>query len=642
MLSVLIKVLLTAVLFHWVGSVVLRVLCYRVDAPFYRLFLQQLAGATLAIVVTAFLYTGGVTVLAGFIAIGAGFYLQKRKLNLQTSGLLKELRDDWPGSTLMLYALTAMGLLVLIQFLRLYPGGGVISIPHPDYVFYAKATVWMTTHGLESYLFDFVYPEEVQPAPYHYMDLWLHALVNRIWGGVSLVNLMLITYSYSLWLAWLAMASLAETVVRNTLLVFLLAAGMMFFAPLSFSAPPLSFLEGNLHVFQKQNVIAYLKISVVFWYLTPAFISLLKGKNLHALLFFSALTLAYIAAAPAALAAMGVVVIVLWLEKRIPRLKLLLPALAGIAFGPLFYLVTTGDAAGGSDSWTDFLRNRDHWITAVNIAGKTTLQHVFLVQLHLALVVLVWLWPQRKRQVPVLLPLTMAVMLLAGLLAWGLLNRTLDAHQLFTNVANGIFPLAFLLLGLLNIQYGGLKRILTLLIFAVTFAWGVSRFFLSDHPLLRGQGTTTQEKLKELKTLLADREPVGVFFLPEAYYHNIYFSNHRLIAPGQELALVFPHLHPVSLSALDVIHSESHRDYHTLQKYLHQAPFYRFVKNRNKETTLEEAQLEFVRDMGVSFVVAPADYELPAPLQSLVERTVPLGKEGEVMYLLKTVEPTQK
>jgi hypothetical protein len=629
----IIIILILLISFQFLGGSILYITGYSISKPFYRIFIKQLAGVTASVTVTALIYTGGITVTAGFLLTAAGFYFQKRVFRFSIKGFLRQIHTDYKEWCPALFAFAALLLMIAIQHFHLYPASGMISIPHPDYVFYARVSVWMAEYGTESFMYDFFYPQTGTPAPYHYMELWLNTLVTRITGRVPLINLMTVTYSYSLFLTWLALASLSEAFTKSKTLIILMATAIMFYTPLKFMAAPLNFLDGNLHVFQKQNVFAYLKITVIFWFLTPALISLLKGSKIHALLFLAALSIAYISAAPAAVAAMTTITAIMFYCRENLR-HTIIPWLV-IAFISLFYLPAGSDTGHLSLYLNEFVLQPEHWITSVNIIGKTILQHLISAQLPLTAMLILWLWPARQQKHSPRMPIVvMAVMLATGLGAWSLLHRTLNAHQLFTNVANVIFPVVFLILTLMNLNAGMLKKKISLMIFIPTIAWGIYNYFTTDHPLLRGSGTTTPEKLKAIEDHFKNQEPLGVFFLQEALYHNIYYHNHRLLAPAHELDLLFARAQATPLYATPQHYTGDHRDFHTLQRYLQNAPFYRFMQQQPAHITHEEAMIQFIRLKQVNFIAAPLNYTLPAALQPLIKKIIEPGKEGEIIYVL--------
>lgn len=636
---ILLKNTVVLLIFFFIGSVFLGSFSYKINQPLYRIFIQQLTGLCVFVFFTALYFTGGKTILLGFVLIFFGFLVNKTgRIRL---GLLKKdlIQHQFPGLKILIVSISGLIVFTLISYFLFFPGKNLVSLPHMDYIYYAKISNYLISFGIETNQLEFFFPETVQVTPYHYIELWLNGGLSYLLGTNHLTNLFLVTIPYGLFLTWLGLLAFAESLGKSNPLTWLLAFFALFFIGIRVPA-----LE-NWHLFREvpnfiHNPWNFPKLLPIFWFFIPALISIVNKRTNHAFLFLSALIIAYVSTIPGIVAVMALWFFLQLLNSNYKAFKESFWGILAVLFYPLFYFLFSGaDTSFSENLDLSILSNATYWRTAINISGKSVIQTAFLFFPVLVLFVFNFFKVEKaflfrlKEQVNfwglIMVPLV------ASLFAWAVFHPLLDSMQFFANINGVIMLILFFGFSISLLEKKNFKYYLVLAFFAFSISPGIITTLKNNRSL--SQKKIHLDKLAEAQKTLKGKNPIGVFFVEAEQYNSIFEKKSFVFTLGQELSLISSNIHLVSLSVFDAPIDQENLYYSTEKQILQSSTFFKFVENQkklDKFLDIERSQAEFIKEFSIDYLVFPDGYTPPEIILDKESKRILLQNNREALIII--------
>lgn len=154
-------------------------------------------GTLLTITSIALFFTGGNTVLLGFL-IPVFFIFINFKKQIRLNNPFKE----FSFKTFFLIAFSVWGLSVIfsfLEFIKYYNSelGLITEVPHFDFLYYGKLSKYMVEYGAENRLFylnQLIENATEVRQPYHYPELWVNGMLVKTTGTSSVGLLLFSTF----------------------------------------------------------------------------------------------------------------------------------------------------------------------------------------------------------------------------------------------------------------------------------------------------------------------------------------------------------------------------------------------------------------------------------------------------------------
>jgi ABC-type multidrug transport system fused ATPase/permease subunit len=290
-----------------IGKIIFNVLKLSMPYPYQTFFLKSFLGTCLLSFVTAIFSTRFQSILILFLLIALFillFSLTIKTLPLNHQITNKKTSYRW----VTIEALLLCSFVFTIRFFHLYQQDGIFAIPHPDYVYYTRLSSYLLNFGIENSQIEPVFVESHGTKPYHYFELWLNGAFIFASGLNGLIVLMTVTYSLLTVLVWAGIMACVEEIKKRiswsdkllgAVLLFICGLYLPFYSNSSFLSSSATF---------SFSLWTQPKISVIYLFILPGILFLLKGNKRMAVCCFLLLPVVYITTAPGVLAGL-----VLWI-----------------------------------------------------------------------------------------------------------------------------------------------------------------------------------------------------------------------------------------------------------------------------------------------------------------------------------------
>lgn len=633
---------------YGLGTALLQLAGWPAEEPFFTIFFRLLTGLLVATTAYAVIRTGGVSILLP-IPLLLGIVIIALRQPIAT------LAGAEARSGLRPALLLALGISLFVfagQYGLVYePGAAHLQTPFQDYVYYSRLTLMLNQVGLETNSLEMVFPQFQTEQPYHYLEMWLNALL--VWGTglpsvwvffVSVATILIATagvgfaavYSYcGLRPAWAALLGLLTLTVTGTVWSVLAARyGMV--------------ANGSLlaHLTLQLNP----KLAPVYIAELLAVLLLLRQRWLAAAAAVAMLPLLFVATAPAALAGIVGLICYLGSSQLIPwrkALVLLIPMLGMLAYLGLFYALQPPAYQFVNSSQSSALAAvtpaPGEAKTLLNIAAGVVVNYGIYYAAYVALLLLLWFRPGvTTRLLPADRPLLAwgAAMLTGAILMRTLGNHFLDGFQFFSNA---IIPLSAAVVAVL------LGRALhrastTWYVIAVATICGLLLVtFSTDKTDNTRYSTQFLQQIGPILSALPDR---GGYLLGDADYKNAYMTSSDSYTAGTYVSNFKNDYLLISLSALvpDSLRTDARfaRDSSQAELIRRRATLVRLAKLRQlagRPINADSVELTLVRQAGLAFICASRRAKLPAALRPLVRASYRDARSGEILYVLRPTLP---
>ena len=110
-------------------------------------------------------------------------------------------------------------LFILSVFFYKYYNTPYYVLPHIDYIQYSKlsAFIWNTT--IENFNIDYINTKTAGVAPYHYFEIWLNAILAKIFNQAELTQLIFGTYPLGIVLVYMGILVIASRILNPKFII---------------------------------------------------------------------------------------------------------------------------------------------------------------------------------------------------------------------------------------------------------------------------------------------------------------------------------------------------------------------------------------------------------------------------------------
>lgn len=499
-----------------------------------------------------------------------------------------------------------------------------------DYSFYARLAATLRDHGMENILVEVFLPFKGNLSAYHYFDVWLAAGISDLTGFHTQAALVLQATSILFFGSFLgAMALLRELdmhrAIRSSVARMLLALSLLFITVAKWLYPlwiPLLRMD-----VWGASMFAMPKNAVVYILLFPIVIALLRGQWMTLSLLACALSTAYTPLAPAVFLSIGILLLWAAWQKLTTLghvLRCFIPMVVmTIAIAALYSL--WGDQGQMGISMADLITYSLSPLaikTMVNIAGKGSFQ-IFITTFPFLLLAY---WALRRvvvlRRILLLFMLTSSF----GLLSYALMHGMHDSVQLWTiinlPVAN-IFIWCILILTLLHHKFGRPQHAVALLLLLALMYMNIPAFHAYKSPTGVDYGPIT---------IVPGTSPRFAFITDKADYTSVFTKLEDVyIGSTHSLMRQFDPLFITCISN-QVIPADNEFQANRQKN----STFLRYVeglKAKGEYTGYEQAQVQFVQEFQVDYLLMSRQRPLPSYLQGIFDPSMSQTVDGYAVHV---------
>ncbi|OGX83184.1 hypothetical protein BEN47_17760 [Hymenobacter lapidarius] len=627
---------------YGLGTVLLWVSGLQAEEPFFTIFLRLLTGLLMLVVSYALVRTGGVSILLPVPLLLGGVVLALRRPAAGATPAPARLGPAL-GLTLVLCLAVFAG-----QYALVYePGTAHLQTPFQDYVYYSRLTLMLNQFGLETNSLEVVFPQFQTVQPYHYLEIWLNALLVWVSGLPSVWVLFVSMTTMLLTIAGVGFAAIYAWCGVKAAWAMLLG-GLM----LTVNGTIWPFLEGFLFV-GNGSLLSHLpaqlhpKLGPVYIAMVLSGLLLLRQRWVAAALALPMLPLLFVATAPAALAGVVGLVLYLGLSRQLPwqrALLLLAPVGAVGVYMGLFYALQPAPYqfphAGHSSLLASVLPAGQELETLINIAIGVLLNYGIYYVGYAALAGLLW-WTGSART-PLIAPAGWPWMAWAAATLLGaLLMRTLSHHFLdgFQFFSNPMVPLSAVVLA---IVLGQVLRGQATARLALAAAGLLGLLLVNTLPRITDNARFSTQFLARVGPVLQALPARGGYLLGDADYQNAYMLASDAYTAGTYVSNFRNDYLLLSLSALvpDSLNTDPRfaRDSTQAALATDQSTLARLTQLRQRvgrPLSPDSAALALVQRAGLRFICASPRARLPPTLRPLVHARYRDSRSGEVLYVLR-------
>ncbi|MCS7027958.1 MAG: hypothetical protein NZ519_04270 [Bacteroidia bacterium] len=628
-------ILLFFSLFFWlVGWSTKRAIGVKEEISYYSILFNILIGVIAFATSVAIFYTKGKTVMIFSVLFGVLAYISyKRSLPLSSS-------DTSSSSQKYVILNSVLGLTAIFVFIyKLLFFEDIVLFSTSDYNFYAYLSYSIRVTGIEHCYANMVLPPKgIQP--YHYLEIWLNAGVSSITKENELSMLFVVTYPTLIFLFYLGVCDLLKYMKFDEKYIFIVAFLTTFIS--GFSIPQLPIYQGlyekfHLKLFSRTLwSYSYYKLSVIYAFTIAVIVLFARKKIDIAYLILLFLPVYYSSALIGVVG--GILLVMLYeylVKKSISKTFVLhFTLINSVLF--IFYAVFQDREVG----ITPVLNLDSNWRTKINIIGSTGIS--FLILYGPTLIVL-YLFLRKFlssffSQVHAWLLVTVPISALGG---WVIFYKNLDSVQIFHNVALPVMNTSCIIVAVALLKY--VRYTLSIFIFSVIVGVSIYQHYVNyfysffdkqekDKEIYKAR--LIQAKLKNKPTHL------GVFFREEYEYRNsIFYINTYAGSISFEFNAALLDTYAVFLNVHSInpeIYTENHLK-EIAKRLVKISIFNRYVEQQKQKGTfvsIEQSQLDFIREFKVSFIATRPGFELPPHIKPLVKDKEKIELPNVVLYLL--------
>lgn len=448
--------------------------------------------------------------------------------------------------------------------------------------------------------------ENLPFTPYHYGDLWMNTLFGAWDSRIApfyWYNLSFVPFLGAL--ACFVCLVLVEELIGRPLLVWEKLLALI-----------LPFSVGWLYVFYPK--IAFVlspfiqtKFALAFLLIVSGILFLIMG---HKHLFFFSLSFAFIVNVVHAPVLVGGAILFDWVvHRRIRWGRAYWALLAPIAYILCFYFLF---GAFDTSAAPVFKGWQAYFLAAGKIAAHAT---IYFVIFNFPLFVIGYLIFRIRVNLP---PRTKQVLLFVGCLyfcasfLWAAGNFLVESFQFYVGLAAQfavVFYMALLSVALGQEKSGFLQKAVKVILAAQLF---LSLVFLTLYYNQR-QSTYSREFIAEAQASLSLLRPLGAY-LPNQDALDVWGADPRMCVPCNFLKVIGQGYWAYSISVPENVSQTAFPERTTA---IMAAPFYQYLqqlKEDGQHETYEQAQLSFLREARVDFIVVEAGARIPKEMRNIV------------------------
>lgn len=222
--------ILFVIIINIIGKIILSICNIKSEKQYFRIFLEQLLGLTLIVVLYSIYQTKGKTINVFFVFIPIYYYFflkrpQQTFCNkIKIFDILYFIRKD----LIILFFLCLP--FYFLQVYSLFSLSGYI-IPHIDSLYYSEIINTLNYFGIEKkeFAFNILLPNTFNGIePYHYYELWVAAFASKIFNQAAIYSLLLITYPILSSIVFIGLVAIWENFSKITIWTYLIVSLLLF------------------------------------------------------------------------------------------------------------------------------------------------------------------------------------------------------------------------------------------------------------------------------------------------------------------------------------------------------------------------------------------------------------------------------
>ncbi len=512
-----------------------------------------------------------------------------------------------------------------------------------DDIFYSQVSSFISTHGVESYYLDWASQSSLLgPMPYHYFELWLNALISSVTRLLSVNVYYFVTTVFITTLLYQTVLTMAANLLRIPVLTFkhkILAISLIFIVNLFFGIIGYSDRNGLAFGFLLYN---NTKVIIIFIVFVLAWLKWRDGSHAISLLLLLHIPIFNYGLMPIIICTVPVFFIihrwVLKFPEEIPFKRILLYyaifAILLSVIQKIFSNKFEGFAALGLNEIISYYDNFSKFKTLLNYVLNNVLKIISLILPFIIIVI-----PLKKHNL--LRPknsfiVLMSMFLLAALALSCLLYFVSESSQLFTITLNTSFHL-FMYTGVFLLFFKVEKYIFYKGLIGVYFMLGF--FMLANSIKSRGayMSRYSANFLKEVMTVGNDIHGQGIRYLTPDYYKSAYNFDPNCNFEGYYLSFLKNDVIIHTVSVKNIPDKKELHDFFNYNKKLAlQSSYYLNCINKAglEKATDETAQLYFIKNNDIDFIVTTKNAVVPSSINKLVYKELVDTFSGEKLMLI--------
>lgn len=624
---------LTLSLLYLIGTFVLHIFQIKIYGFYLQSFVKLLLGLTIFVVVTAMIYTKGLTIQVLFLPLL--FFLAYR-YSKKTENTSIKISYNFSN---ILAILSAILCIFCFRFGQIYNSESNIPLaPHGDVVYYANCIDFLASFGHENSSVDYTNPQG--NSPYHYFELWFGVGVSRLFSLNTALSLVLIVFSIGNILIWLGLCAILSS-YRELKIIDI------FFCLLLLSVTGLSFELYTKVGFMKyidvyaRNSLNYSKLFVIYIYAIASWLFFMRNKRLEAVICLLAIPIGFISTAIGIFSGIFIWICLEYLiKKKFDYYRELLACiLIALSIFVFYKFVTTPVNTHVSTNTVGVINKLVDVVylkTILNIVIGSTIQ---ILLLFLPFLILLFLNKHIHFHYKSLISsefILFVCIYSLSLLGWGVLHNKVSSTQVFTNIVTTLLNIFASVSMLIIWQNKNTKLLYLNCIFLCIILILSIRTSLVDYRFPYAQSNKYVDSVLKKSN---EFSKIGAFIFTKEEYQEIGFSYiTNFVIKGNYLIYSQKQTFPTSLSPHNYPISKNKFVASMEVAALENAPFWIYVEKQKKEgvfKNIEESQISFVKQYHINYLICSKNVILSEHLQKIIKNEIIDPNTGERFIQLK-------
>lgn len=390
---------------------------FKVNTSFFNISLNLLSIVGLYATYT----TGFKSIFIVFLILIILNHINKIKLGYDKNGLIQSI----------IYLFLTTPIVYLFQYKNIHS----LQTPYLDDVFYSRVPVWLDEIKAEnviSHIHWMLNNSSPSPTFYHWFEIWMANLSDKVNGGNMYINLYIVVFSFISMIICIGLHSIVKDLFKNTkdyFIIFLSFIGWILILLINnhwdflsiFSSIDISSYTYDKSIYNSLKLLYTVPICISIYYITTY-----KEKGIIYPLLFSFM---YLTVFPAVLGATILGCFLLVIQKRKIKLEYLMPFIAAVLFYGFYKLTGESKIASYSTNVSSQIPTLSH---AINWFVKA-----YVINPLGWIIPIFYLFSQRSELFKFITSFILLYISAAGL--WLLLYLKIDSFQLFYNIINSMF-----------------------------------------------------------------------------------------------------------------------------------------------------------------------------------------------------------
>ncbi len=622
--------LLTLCLLYVLGSILLYFLKIKINGFYLQTFAKLLLGLTVFVVVTAMIYTKGLTIQVLFLPLLFFLAYKYSKKTENTS-----IKTSYNFSNI---AAIFLGILCIFcfRFGQLYNFESNIPIaPHGDIIYYANCIDFLASFGNENSSVDYMNPQG--NSPYHYFELWFGVGVSRLFALNTALSLVLIIYSIGNILIWLGLCAILSSYKELKIIDIFFCLFLLTTTGLVFDLYTKVEFMKYIYVYTF-NSLNYSKLYVVYIFAIASWLFFMRDKRLEAITCLIAIPIGFVTTAIGVFSGLFVWIFVeYFMRRKFHYRELLACILIALSIFIFYKFITISVNTHVNTNANDLIKKLtaiSYLKTILNIGIGSTIQ---ILLMFLPFLILLFLNKSIHYKALNSSEFYLFVCIyIFSLLGWGVLHDKTSSTQVFTNITLIILNI-FTSVSMLIIWQEKKSKLLYLnymflgIVLILSFKNSIISYRF-PYPQSNKYVDTILQKSKELSQN-------GAFIFTKEEYLKMEFSYvANLVIKGNYLLYSQKQTFPTSLSPYNYPISKNKFVASLEVAALENTPFWMYVEKQKKEgvfKNIEESQVSFIKQYNINYLICSKNVILSEYLQKIIKNEIVDSNTRERFIQLK-------